>query len=337
MSHDPAWMTDEHRAWRDAVRAFFAAELVPHQERWRAQGVVDRELWAKAGELGILGATIPEEYGGAGLPKSFDAVSIQEQGRTGDSGWGMPLQSIVSHYIQGHGTEAQKRRWLPLLASGERVAAVAMTEPGTGSDLQALATTAVRDGDHYVINGSKTFISNGQTADLVVVAAKTDPMVPGYQGMSLFVVETDGLEGFSRGRNLPKLGQKSADTSELFFTDVRVPADTILGETEGMGFLQLMVELPWERLAIGVACLGAAECALDETLRYTKERRAFKRRVFDFQNTRFKLADVKTKIEVTRSFVNDCIGRADAGTLDAATAWMAKVWGSEILGDVVDD
>ena len=333
----PAWMTDDHNAYAQMVREFLNAELVPHQERWRAQGVVDRELWTKAGELGLLGATIPEQYGGTGAPKSFDAILFYEQGLAGDSGWGPAIQSIVAHYLISNGTEEQKQRWLPQLASGERIAAVAMTEPGTGSDLQAVQTTAVADGDYYVLNGTKTFITNGQTADLVCVVAKTDPSVPGSRGTSLIMVETEHASGFSRGRNLPKLGQKSADTSELFFEDVRVPRSFLLGGQEGLGFAHLMSELPWERLIIGLACLGATEYALNETVRYTKERKAFGKRVFDFQNTRFKLASLKTKLEVTRAFVIDCVGRADAGTLDAATASMAKMWASEVLGEVADE
>ena len=228
----PPWMTDDHLAYAQMVREFYAAEMVPQQERWRAQGMVDREFWTKAGELGILGATIPEEYGGTGAPKSFDAVALYEQGMAGDSGWGFGLQSIVAHYVISNGTEAQKLRWLPQLATGERVAAIAMTEPGTGSDLQAIQTTAILDGDEYVLTGSKTFITNGQTADLICVVAKTDPSVPGSRGTSLLMVETDQAPGFSRGRNLPKIGQKSADTSELFFEEVRVPRAFLLGERE---------------------------------------------------------------------------------------------------------
>ncbi|MEO1481755.1 MAG: acyl-CoA dehydrogenase family protein [Myxococcota bacterium] len=330
-------MSEDHRMYAESTRAFFESELKPNLERWRDAGQVDRQFWRQAGDIGLLGATIPEAYGGAGGAKSLDAVAYYEHGRTGDSGWGFAIQGIVAHYLIGNGTEAQKARWLPPLATGERVAAIAMSEPGAGSDLQGVQTTATRDGDEYVIDGSKTFITNGQTADLICVVAKTDRSVPGSKGISLLMVETEAATGFTRGRNLRKLGQKNADTSELFFEGVRVPADFLLGDAEGQGFRQLMQELPWERLIIALGCLGTMDFVLEETLRYTQERKAFGQRIYDFQNTRFKLAECKTKVEVTRSFLHDCVARADAGTLDAATASMAKAWASDTLNDIADE
>ncbi|MEN0066653.1 MAG: acyl-CoA dehydrogenase family protein [Myxococcota bacterium] len=330
------WMSEEHTAYAETVRQFLEAELAPHIEAHREAGLVPRDLWTNAGELGLLGATIPEEFGGAGCPDSFDLITMYEQGRIGDSGWGFAIQTIVSHYILAYGTDAQKERWLPKLASGEQIAAIAMTEPGTGSDLQGVRTKAERDGDHYAITGAKTFITNGQTANLICVVAKTDAS-QGANGTSLIMVETDTVQGFQRGRNLEKIGMKGADTSELFFEDCRVPANFVLGEKEGQGFFQLMLQLPFERLAIGVGALGAIDCAIAHTLAYTRERKAFGRQISRFQNTRFKLAEVKTKAEVLRSFIADCIARQDAGTLDAATASMAKWWGSDVQGEVIDE
>lgn len=330
-------MTEEHKMYAEGVRGFFQTELSPNIERWRKAGIVDRDLWRSAGEAGVLGATIPEEFGGTGAPHSFDAISYLEHSRTGDSGWGLPIQSIVAHYIMSYGTDRQKARWLPALASGERVAAIAMTEPGTGSDLQSIKTTARADGEHYVINGSKTFITNGQLGDLVCVVARTQREGPGSRSISLVFVETEEAEGFRRGRNLEKMGLKSADTSELFFEDVRVPKDNLLGEVEGQGFAQLMTQLPWERLIIAIGAVGAMDYVLKETLAYTRERKAFGKRVFDFQNSKFKLAEVKTKLEVTRAFVDACIVKQDAGQLDAATASMAKYWAAETQIDVANE
>lgn len=335
-SQTATWASDEHRMFADSVSRFFDDELVPRQDAWADQGVVDRDFWTKAGAAGIMAGAIPEPYGGVGMGMSFDAVTIYEQARKGDVGWGFGIQTIVMHYINTYGTEAQKTRWLPKLVSGDMVAALAMTEPGTGSDLQNTRTTALRDGNGYTINGSKIFITNGQTADLVLVVAKTDKS-QGAKGVSLIAVETAEAEGFSRGRNLKKMGMKGNDTSELFFENVKVPADNLLGTEEGQGFYQLMKQLPWERLVIAVTALGAIDFALEETLRYVKERKAFGKRVMDFQNTRFKLAECKTKAEVLRSFVNDCIARLDAGTLDAATASMAKYWGTDVQGEVMDE
>jgi len=330
------WYSEEHRLYTESVRKFFADELAPNIERWIDAGIVDRVFWVKAGEAGILGAAIEEAYGGAGAGISFDAITIYEQARCSDSGWGFGIQSIVIHYIRAYGTEDQKARWLPKLATGEMVAALAMTEPGSGSDVQSVRTSATKTGNEYLITGSKTFITNGQTANLICLAAKTDKDA-GASGVSLIMVETDDLEGFRRGKNLSKLGLKAQDTTELFFEGVRVPKNNLLGIQEGQGFYQLMNQLPWERLLIGITALGAIDFALEETTRYVRERKAFGTRVMDFQNTRFKLAEMKTKAEVTRSFLNDGIQKLDAGILDASTASMAKWWGSQTQCEIMDE
>ena len=330
------WYSEEHRLYTESVRKFFAGELAPNIERWIDAGIVDRVFWVKAGEAGILGAAIEEAYGGAGAGISFDAITIYEQARCSDSGWGFGIQSIVIHYIRAYGTEDQKARWLPKLATGEMVAALAMTEPGGGSDVQSVRTSATKTGNEYLITGSKAFITNGQTANLICLAAKTDKDA-GASGVSLIMVETDDLEGFRRGKNLSKLGLKAQDTTELFFEGVRVPKNNLLGIQEGQGFYQLMNQLPWERLLIGITALGAIDFALEETTRYVRERKAFGTRVMDFQNTRFKLAEMKTKAEVTRSFLNDGIQKLDAGILDASTASMAKWWGSQTQCEIMDE
>ena len=330
------WYSEEHRLYTESVRKFFADELAPNIERWIDAGIVDRVFWVKAGEAGILGAAIEEAYGGAGAGISFDAITIYEQARCSDSGWGFGIQSIVIHYIRAYGTEDQKARWLPKLATGEMVAALAMTESGCGSDVQSVRTSATKTGNEYLITGSKTFITNGQTANLICLAAKTDKDA-GASGVSLIMVETDDLEGFRRGKNLSKLGLKAQDTTELFFEGVRVPKNNLLGIQEGQGFYQLMNQLPWERLLIGITALGAIDFALEETTRYVRERKAFGTRVMDFQNTRFKLAEMKTKAEVTRSFLNDGIQKLDAGILDASTASMAKWWGSQTQCEIMDE
>jgi len=335
-SPSAAWVQDEHKMFADSCARFFDDEMVPRLEAWIDQGVVDREFWNKAGEAGIMAGAIPEDLGGVGGGISFDAVTVYEQARKGDIGWGYGIQSIVMHYINAYGTDAQKQRWLPKLVSGEMVGAIAMTEPGTGSDLQSVRTSATKEGNGYTINGSKIFITNGQSADLIIVVAKTDKDA-GAKGVSLIAVEPAEVEGFSRGRNLKKMGMKGNDTSELFFENVKVPADNLIGPEEGQGFYQLMKQLPWERLMIAVMALGAIDFAIEETLRYVKERKAFGKRVMDFQNTRFKLAECKTKAEVLRSFVNDCIARLDEGTLDASTASMAKYWGSEVQNEIMHE
>ena len=330
------WYSEEHRLYTESVRKFFADQLAPNIQRWIDAGIVDRDFWVKAGEAGILGAAIEEAYGGAGAGISFDAITIYEQARCSDSGWGFGIQSIVIHYIRAYGTEDQKAHWLPKLATGEMVAALAMTEPGGGSDVQSVRTSATKTGNEYLITGSKTFITNGQTANLICLAAKTDKDA-GASGVSLIMVETDNLEGFRRGKSLSKLGLKAQDTTELFFEDARVPKNNLLGIQEGQGFYQLMNQLPWERLLIGITALGAIDFALEETTRYVRERKAFGTRVMDFQNTRFKLAEMKTKAEVTRSFLNDGIQKLDAGILDASTASMAKWWGSQTQCEIMDE
>jgi acyl-CoA dehydrogenase len=329
-------MTEDLDLLRDLARTFFAKEVVPHQERFAEQKHVDRELWNKAGEVGLLCLSVPEEYGGGGGTFAHEAVLLEEQARAGDSSWGGSVHNgIVAHYLLAYGTEEQKRTWLPKLASGELVGAVAMSEPGAGSDLQGVRTRAVRDGDDYVIDGSKTFITNGGLADLVVVVAKTDPE-QGATGISLLVVETTA-PGFRRGRVLDKVGMRGQDTAELFFDGVRVPVANLLGGVEGQGFVQLMQQLPQERLIIAVAAIAGLEAAVDLTLSYVKERTAFGRPVFAFQNTRFTLAECATEAAVTRAFVDDCVQRHLRGELDVPTAAMAKWWSTERLCRVVDE
>ncbi|WP_170427330.1 acyl-CoA dehydrogenase family protein [Ruegeria arenilitoris] len=330
------WVTEEHQMFAEMANRFMDDELVPNIERWNQNGVVDRDFWNKAGEMGLMAGAIPEAFGGVGGGIGFDAVTLYEQSARGDAGWGFGIQSIVVHYLTAYGSEDQKQKWLPRLASGEMVGALAMTEPGTGSDVQSIRTTADKDGNSYRLNGSKIFITNGQTADLILVAAKTDK-TQGSKGVSLIAVETEGAEGFRRGRNLKKLGMKANDTAELFFEDVKVPMTNLIGPEEGQGFYQMMKQLPWERLTIGIMALGAIDFAIAETVRYTQERKAFGQRVMDFQNTRFKLAECKTKAEVLRSFVNDCVAQLEDGTLDAAKASMVKYWGSEVQNEIMHE
>ncbi|HET6291423.1 MAG TPA: acyl-CoA dehydrogenase family protein [Amycolatopsis sp.] len=331
-----SWSTTELEDLRDLARTFCQKELVPNQERWAAEKKVDRELWTKAGEVGLLALSIPEEYGGGGGTFAHEAVLYEEQARSGDSAWGVTVHNgIVAHYILEYAGEEQKKAWLPKFASGEMVGAVAMTEPGTGSDLQNIKTRAVRDGDHYVINGAKTFITNGFHADLVVVAVKTDPDA-GAQGVSLIAVETD-TPGFSRGRVLDKIGLKGQDTAELNFDDVRVPVANLLGGQEGLGFIQLMQQLPQERLIIAVTAVAGMEAAIDQTIAYTKDRQAFGRPVYHFQNTKFKLAEAATEAAVSRAFLDQCIERHLRKELDVQGAAMAKLWTTERVNKVVDD
>lgn len=331
-----SWVTEEHRMFAEMADRFMQDELVPNEERWNDQGMVDRAFWQKAGEMGLMAGSIAEEHGGVGGDLGFDAVTLYAQSSHGNCGWGYPIQSIVIHYLMAYGSEEQKQKWLPKLASGEMVGALAMTEPGTGSDVQAIRTTADKDGNSYRLNGSKIFITNGQSADLILVAAKTDKS-QGSKGVSLIAVETEGADGFRKGRNLKKLGMKANDTAELYFEDVKVPMTNLVGPEEGQGFYQMMKQLPWERLTIALIALGSIDFAIAETVRYTQERKAFGQRVMDFQNTRFKLAECKTKAEVLRSFLNDCLAQLQAGTLDAATASMAKYWGSEIQNEIMGE
>ncbi|MFK8049647.1 MAG: acyl-CoA dehydrogenase family protein [Halioglobus sp.] len=335
-----SWIDDELRILHDSALRFTEAEFAPHREAWEEQGMCDRSAWRKAGEAGLLCASIPECYGGAGGNYRHEAViydAVMRGGAAASIAGGNTVHSqIVAHYILNYCSEEQKQKWLPRLASGDLVGAIAMTEPGAGSDLQGVKTSAVKDGDQYIINGSKTFISNGQHAEFIIVVCKTDPAA-GAKGTSLIVVETEGLEGFSRGRNLDKVGLKEADTSELFFTDVRVPIANLIGEKEGQGFVQLMMQLPQERLSI--ACAGAtiAEMAVEETVKYTKERGAFGKTVFDFQNTRFKLAECNTEATISRVFVDQCIEKLVHGELSAEEASMAKWWCTQKQCDIVDE
>jgi acyl-CoA dehydrogenase len=333
----PAWSDDDVEAFRDLAHSFLAKECAPHEERWNEQQHVDREIWNKAGELGLLCPSIPTEYGGGGGTFALEAAFAEEQARTLAPSLGTAVHStIVAHYINSYGTDAQKRRWLPKLASGELVGAIAMTEPGTGSDLQSVKTKAIRTGDEYVIDGSKTFISNGLLCNLVITVAKTDPD-NAAKGISLIVVETADAPGFSRGRVLRKIGQHGQDTAELFYDGVRVPADNLLGAEEGQGFIQLMQQLPQERLVLAVAAVAAIEETVAHTLRYTKERQAFGKSVFEFQNTRFKLAEAATVAKVARVFVDDCVVKHIAGELDVPTASMAKWWTSQMQCDIADE
>ena len=333
------WREDpELIALADGAARFLEREAPPERiAKWRDAGQVERAFWRQAGEAGLLGVSIPAEYGGAGGDFRHDVVLVEQVGRHGVEGFALSLHNvIILPYVLAHGTEEQRRRWLPKLCSGESVAAIAMSEPGAGSDLQAIRTTALKDGNGYRINGAKTFISNGQIADFVIVVAKTDPAAGG-KGVSLLVVETAEAEGFRRGKALDKVGLDAQDTSELFFDDVWVPADNLLGTTEGQGFRQLMAELPRERLVIAVSSVITMEKAIEVTTAYVKERQAFGQRVFDFQNTQFKLAECKARTEVARVFVNDCIERQLAGTLDLTTAAIAKLWVTDSEGQVVDE
>jgi len=330
------WMDADLDLYRDTVRRFVAEEITPHQERFARQQHVDRAAWHKAGALGLLLVDIPEEYGGGGGNFAHVTVLLEELAYAGDYGFGATVHHIVANYILHLGTEAQKRKYLPQLATGRMIGAIAMTEPGTGSDLQSIRTRAERRGDGYVLNGSKTFISNGSMAGLVIVVAKTDPTAGG-KGVSLLLVETENAEGFKVGRVLDKLGQKAADTSELFFDDVHVPADNLLGGVEGLGFRQLMTELPYERTLCGVSAIASTEAALKLALDYTRERRAFGKPLFDMQNTRFKLAEVKTQAVAGRHFVDGCVQRMIDGTMDADTAAMVKLWTTETLGRAADE
>ena len=334
MAHRSRWMDDDLDALSDLAARFFEKECAPHEERWAEQQHVDREAWNKAGELGLLCLSIPEEYGGGGGDFRHEAVTAIEQIRALAPSLGGPLHStIVAHYLSNYASEDLKATWLPKMASGEAIGAIAMTEPGTGSDLQGIRTTAVRDGDEFVISGAKTFISNGYLADFVLVVARTDPE-GGGQGFSMFLVETD-REGFSRGKNLKKLGQHGQDTCELFYDEVRVPATNLVGE-EGMGFVYLIDQLPQERLILAVASVATMEKAVELTLDYTRERRAFGKPIYEFQNTRFELAECATLTEVGWSFLDDCVEKQVAGTFDVKGAAMAKWWLTEQQTVVAD-
>jgi acyl-CoA dehydrogenase len=333
----PAWVDEEVGMLYDMAARFLENEIAPRYEEFEKAEIFDRESWRKAGEAGLLCASMPEEFGGSGGTYAHESAIIEAISHVGVDGFGIALHnSIVAPYIAHYGSQEQKERWLPRMASGELIGAIAMTEPGAGSDLQGIKTRAVRDGNHYRINGSKTFITNGQLANLIVVVTKTDPE-KGAKGTSLIVVETDEAEGFERGRNLDKVGLKSNDTSELFFNDVRVPTSNLLGSDEGQGFVQLMQQLPQERLQIGGTAIAACEKALALTIDYVKERKAFGKAVIDFQNTQFKLAELKTEVTIGRVFYNDCVARHLNGGLDPVTASMAKYWLSDLQGKVMDE
>ncbi len=329
-------MTEEVRIFRGVVRQFLAKEFVPQQARWREQHHPDSAAWASAGRVGLLLPDVPSEYGGGGGTFAHEAVVQEELARAGVP-FGSNVQSIVAHYLLSYGSEEQKKAWLPKLASGEWVAAIGMTEPAAGSDLQGIKATARREGDHYVISGSKTFIGNGSLASLVCLAVKTDPRVAGPRGISMIAVETPGLRGYSAGRPMEKLGRHGQDTTDMFFDEVRVPASNLLGPAEGRGFSQMMANLPYERLQVAVSAIAATEHAIDLTVKYVKERQAFGKPLFDFQNTRFKLAECKTEARIGRVFVDDCIGRFVAGKFDPVTAAMAKYWATELQFKVMDE
>jgi acyl-CoA dehydrogenase len=338
-SPEPDFMKEEEIVLFSDSVAKWIEEHAPQEkfQQWIAESSVPRSLWTAAGEAGLLGLSLPEEDGGFGGDYRHEVVLMRQLGWKGADHFGISLHNaIVMPYVWHYGTAEQKARWLPRLQSGELVGAIAMTEPGAGSDLQGVKTTAVKQGDHYVLNGSKTFITNGQLANFIIVVAKTDP-AEGAKGTSLICLETDGAEGFERGRNLHKIGMEANDTSELFFNDVKVPLENVIGDTEGQGFVQLMQQLPQERLNIAVQGVAAAERGLEATLAYVKERKAFGKRVIDFQNTQFKLAEIKTKLTVAKVFVDHCIGLHLKGQLDAATASMAKYWVTDIQGETIDE
>ncbi|MDO8332113.1 MAG: acyl-CoA dehydrogenase family protein [Fluviicoccus sp.] len=330
------WMDSDLELYRDNVRRFVQTEIAAHGEKWAKQQHVDREVWRKAGELGLLLADVPDDFGGSGGNYAHMAVLFEELAYAGDRAFGAHVHAIAAHYILNLGTEEQKAKYLPLLASGEMIGAIAMSEPNAGSDLQGTRTRAVRDGDEYVINGSKIFISNGYLADLIVVVTKTDPDA-GAKGVSLMLLETKNAPGFKVGRILEKLGQKGQDTCELFFDDVRVPVANLLGGVEGKGFYHLMSELPYERLMLGIGAMAIIERALDLTVTYTKERKAFGKPLFEMQNTRFVLANLQSQAVMARAFVDDCIQRMIDGELDTVTASMVKLNLSELECKVMDD
>ena len=335
---EPAYMQDEElRLFSDAVGKFFDQKAPAKRiAKWRADGQVEAEFWREAGEAGLLGVSVPAEYGGHGGDFRYDLVVIEQAMRKDIEGFAASLHNvIVSPYVQLHGTEEQKHRWLPRLVTGELIAAIGMSEPGAGSDLQSVRTTALKSNGGYLINGSKTFISNGQIANFVVVVAKTDPTL-GAKGISLLVVETDKVEGFKRGKKLDKIGHEAQDTSELFFDNVLVPAENLLGVVEGKGFYQMMSELPRERILMAIGGVITMEKALATTIEYVKLRKAFGQTVFDFQNTQFKLAECKAKATVAKVFVNDCVAKVLKGELDVTMASIAKLWVTETEWEIVD-
>ena len=333
----PAWAGEDVAMLYDMAAKFLETEIAPKYDEYEKAEIVERAAWEKAGAAGLLCASMPEEYGGSGGTYAHESAIAEALGHVGTDGFGIALHNaIVAPYILHYGSEEQKKRWLPRMATGELIGAIAMTEPGAGSDLQGVKTRAEKHGNQYSISGSKTFITNGQNANLIIVVAKTDPS-QGARGTSLIVVETDEVEGFERGRNLDKIGLKANDTSELFFNDVRVPTANLLGREEGQGFVQLMQQLPQERLLVGAQAISMAERALAVTVDYVKERKAFGKAVIDFQNTQFKLAELKTEVTIGRVFYNDCVARHIDGGLDPVTASMAKYWLSDLQCKVADE
>ncbi|HEX8787224.1 MAG TPA: acyl-CoA dehydrogenase family protein [Telluria sp.] len=335
MSTVSPWMNEELESFRDAVRRFVAGEVVPHQQRWREQQHVDRELWRKAGGLGLLLADVPDDFGGSGGSFAHQCVVFEELALAGDTAFGLHVHAIVAHYLLNHGSAEQKTRYLPRLASGETIAAIAMSEPGAGSDLKGIRTTATRTSDGYRLNGSKTFISNGYLADLILVVAKTDPAA-GSKGISLMLLETANNPGFRVGRILEKVGQKGQDTCELFFDDAHVALSGVLGGEEGRGFAQLMTELPYERTIVGVCAVACIERALQLTIEHARARKAFGQALIEMQNTRFVLAECKTEATVARVFIDRCIEDLVAGRMDTVQASMAKYWLTDLQCKVVD-
>jgi acyl-CoA dehydrogenase len=329
-------MDDELAIFRESVARFVETEMLPHDETWRKQQHVGREIWRRAGALGFLCTDVPATYGGAGGDFRHEAVLYEEMGRRGITGFGQSVHSICAQYLVNHGTPGQKAKFLPRMASGELIGAIAMTEPAAGSDLQGIRARVLRKGDHYVVNGSKTFITNGWLAGLVALVVKTDPGA-GAKGMSILMVETADLPGYRVGRVLDKIGLKAQDTSELFFEDVRVPVENLLGGEEGRGFYQLMSDLPYERAIIALVGVAAMEGALALTLDYVKERKAFGQAIADFQHTRFRLAEMATEARIARVFIDDCIQKVIEGRLDTVTASMAKWWCTDLQQKIVDE
>ena len=334
--YESPWMDDDLRMLREAVSRFVETEMLPKEPGWRAQHHVDRATWRAVGEAGFLLMDVPAEYGGGGGDFRHEAVLYEELNRRGISGFGQGVHSIAAHYVLNYGSEAQKQRWLPRMARGELIGAIAMTEPGAGSDLKGIRTKAVRDGGEYVINGSKIFITNGSIATVLMLVVRTDPN-DRSRGLSILMVETEGLKGYRVGRVLDKMGLSAQDTSELYFEDVRVPADCLLGGEEGKGMHQLMGDLPYERITIALGGVAAMEGGLGETARYVKERQAFGQKIGEFQNTRFKLAEIATQTRVARIFIDRCIEQLVVGDLDPETAAMAKWWITDIQQKVLDE
>ena len=337
MPYHSSWMNEELNAFRDQFRRFLVSDIAPRAEGWRRAKMIERGAWRALGEMGALLPSVPEAYGGIGGSFAFEAAVVEDLAAlVPEMTTGVSVHStIVAHYILNYGSHEQKQRWLPKMARGDFIGAIAMTEPGAGSDLQAVRTTAKREGNSYVLNGQKTFITNGHAADLVIVVARTGE--PGGKGLSLLVLETADCEGFRRGRSLDKIGLHASDTSELFFDNVIAPPENLLGEQEGLGFVQLMQQLPQERLILAVGSVAAMESAIAMTVDYTKQRQAFGKPLFDFQNTAFKLAERKTEATIARVFVDHCIERLIAGDLDTVTASMAKYWCSQKQAETMDE